>query len=205
MSAPAVPARAVSGRTGRPAAGSARRLACAAAFLLVFGVLFVAYLRLSKTYPENSDQANILLMASDLAHGNLVLSGWTVSDVPFITTELPEIALLVRLFGLHLNTAHIAAALTYTVVLATAMLLSSSGGTAPGAPLSSSGGAIPCAPRRGAPLAKGAIVSGARMRTLPGTSWSGWRSCSRSCSRRSPASASSSCCSPSATSARPLQ
>lgn len=92
-------------------------------FLLVLAALFAAYLRLSKTYPENSDEANILLMAADLAHGNLYLSGWNVSDVPFITTELPEIALLVKLFGLHLDTAHIAAALTYTVVVAIALLL----------------------------------------------------------------------------------
>jgi hypothetical protein len=93
------------------------------AFLLTLAALFAAYLRLSKTYPENSDEANILLMAGDLAHGNLLLSGWNVSDVPFITTELPEIALLVKLFGLHLSTAHIAAALTYTVVVATALVL----------------------------------------------------------------------------------
>ena len=94
-----------------------------AVFLLVLAGLFVAYLRLSRTYPENSDEANILLMAGDLAHGNLYLSGWTVSDVPFITTELPEIALLVKLFGMRLDTAHIAAALTYTVVVAIALLL----------------------------------------------------------------------------------
>jgi hypothetical protein len=105
----------------------ARWWAGAGGFLLVLAVLFVAYLRLSRTYPENSDEANILLMAGDLAHGNLDLSGWDVSDVPFITTELPEIALLVRLFGLHLDTAHIAAALTYTVVVAVA-LLSARGG-----------------------------------------------------------------------------
>jgi hypothetical protein len=111
-----------------------RRWAGAAVFLLLLALLFTAYLRLSRTYPENSDEANILLMASDLAHGNLDLSGWTVSDVPFITTELPEIAVLVRLFGLHLNTAHIAAALTYTAVVATAMLLASSGGAPPGTP-----------------------------------------------------------------------
>src|SRR6185437_8342853 len=104
-------------------AGAARRRAGTAVFLLVLAVLFTAYLRLSRTYPENSDEANILLMASDLAHGNLLLSGWNVSDVPFITTELPEIALLVRLFGLRLDTAHIAAALTYTVVVALALLL----------------------------------------------------------------------------------
>jgi hypothetical protein len=106
----------------RPARSAWRRTGTAA-FLLILVALFTAYLRLSRTYPENSDEANILLMASDLAHGNLYLSGWNVSDVPFITTELPEIALLVSLFGLHLNTAHIAAALTYTVVVAIALLL----------------------------------------------------------------------------------
>lgn len=95
----------------------------AALFLLVIVVLFDAYLHLSKTYPENSDEANILLMANDMLHGNVYLSGWNVSDVPFITTELPEITLLVWMFGLHLNTAHIAAAVTYTLVVAVAMLL----------------------------------------------------------------------------------
>ena len=106
-----------------PSARPAWRWAGTALFLLVLAALFTAYLRLSQTYPENSDEANILLMASDLAHGNLDLSGWNVSDVPFITTELPEIALLVRVLGLHLSTAHAAAALTYTLVVALAMLL----------------------------------------------------------------------------------
>ena len=92
-------------------------------FLLVVVVLSGAYLNLSRTYPENSDEANILLMANDMLHGNVALSGWNVSDVPFITTELPQIALLVWIFGLHLETAHIAAALTYTLVVAVGMLL----------------------------------------------------------------------------------
>jgi len=92
-------------------------------FLLVIVVLFDAYLHLSKTYAENSDEANILLMANDMLHGNVILHGWSVSDVPFISTELPQIALLVLIFGLHLNTAHIAAALTYTLVVAVGMLL----------------------------------------------------------------------------------
>jgi hypothetical protein len=94
-----------------------------AVFALAVVVLFDAYLHLSKTYPENSDEANILLMARDMLHGNYYLHGWYTSDVPFITTELPEIALLVGIFGLHLNTAHIAAAVTYTLVVAVGMLL----------------------------------------------------------------------------------
>ena len=107
----------------RPASNRARWWAGASVFLLVIVVLFDAYLHLSKTYAENSDEANILLMANDMLHGNVYLSGWHVSDVPFITTELPEITLLVWMFGLHLNTAHIAAAVTYTAVIAIAMLL----------------------------------------------------------------------------------
>lgn len=106
----------------RPVARAWRR-AGVAVFLLVLVVLSFAYLRLSMTYPENSDEANILLMADDMLHGNVALSGWNVSDVPFITTELPQIALLVAVFGLHLDTAHIAAAMTYTLVVAAAMLL----------------------------------------------------------------------------------
>jgi hypothetical protein len=112
----------VNGAT-RPPAGRGRRCAGAVVFAAAAVALFTAYLRLSQTYPENSDEANILLMAGDLARGNLLLSGWDVSDVPFISTELPEIALLVKVFGLHLNTAHIAAALTYTVVVGMALLL----------------------------------------------------------------------------------
>jgi hypothetical protein len=100
-----------------------RRWAGVGVFLLVMVVLFDAYLHLSKTYPENSDEANILLMANDMLHGNFLLHDWSASDVPFITTELPQIALLVWMFGLHLNTAHIAAAVTYTLVVAVAMLL----------------------------------------------------------------------------------
>jgi hypothetical protein len=112
--APAAPAR-LSPRV--------RRWAGVAVFLLVIVGLADAYLHLSMTYPENSDEANILLMANDMLHGNLLLHGWSVSDVPFITTELPQIALLIWIFGLHLNTAHAAAAVTYTLVVAVGMLL----------------------------------------------------------------------------------
>ena len=106
----------------RPAT-RAWRWAAVAVFLLVVVVLFDAYLHLSRTYAENSDEANILLMANDMLHGNVTLSGWNVSDVPFITTELPQIAVLVGIFGLRLGTAHIAAAMTYTLVVAVGMLL----------------------------------------------------------------------------------
>jgi len=111
--------------TAAPARTTAdrRRWLVVCAFVVIFGALFFAYLGLSRTYPENSDEANILLMADDMLHGNFLLQHWVVSDVPFITTELPQIAVLVGIFGLHLNTAHIAAAMTYTLVVLLGVLL----------------------------------------------------------------------------------
>jgi hypothetical protein len=102
---------------------TARRLLVAAAAVLAVALLFLAYLRVSRTYPENSDESNDLLMAWDMLHGNVLLHGWYLSDVSFITTELPQYTLLVRLFGLHTDTAHIAAAMTYTLVVILAVLL----------------------------------------------------------------------------------
>src|SRR6266568_7922305 len=110
--------------TGQARRGSARRrLLAAVAVVLAVAVLFLAYLRVSRTYPENSDESNDLLMAWDMLHGNVLLHGWYLSDVSFITTELPQYALLERLFGLHADTAHIAAAMTYTLVVLLAVLL----------------------------------------------------------------------------------
>jgi hypothetical protein len=101
----------------------ARRLLAVAAAALAVALLFLAYLRVSRTYPENSDESNDLLMAWDMLHGNVLLHGWYLSDVSFITTELPQYALLVALFGLHTDTAHIAAAMTYTLVVILSVLL----------------------------------------------------------------------------------
>jgi hypothetical protein len=107
---------------GRASRASVRLLAAAAAALAV-ALLFVAYLQMSRTYPENSDESNDLLMAWDMLHGNVLLHGWYLSDVSFITTELPQYLMLERLFGLHADTAHIAAAMTYTLVIVLAVLL----------------------------------------------------------------------------------
>jgi hypothetical protein len=108
------------GPAGRP---SARRLLAAAAAVLAVALLFVGYLQASRTYPENSDESNDLLMAWDMLHGNVLLHGWYLSDVSFITTELPQYLMLERFFGLHTDTAHIVAAMTYTLVVVLAVLL----------------------------------------------------------------------------------
>jgi hypothetical protein len=99
----------------------------AAAWTVFAAALFTVYLRLSRTQPENSDQANILLTSADMLHGNLLLHGWYLTDVSFYTTELPQYALLQIFFGLHPDTAHIAAAMTYTLAVLLAVLVARGG------------------------------------------------------------------------------
>jgi hypothetical protein len=85
--------------------------------------LFVCYLRLSATFAAGSDGASNALEAWDLLHGNWLLHGWTLTDVSFYTTELPEYALVELAHGLHPDVVHIAAAITYTLLVLAAAAL----------------------------------------------------------------------------------
>src|SRR6202021_1816528 len=116
-------ARPVSERRPSGPAAIRRRVLASAAILLAVALLFVAYLQVSRTYPENSDESNTLLMAWDMLHGNVLLPGWYLSDVSFYTTELPHSVMLSAFIGLHTDTAHVAAAMTYTLVVVFAALL----------------------------------------------------------------------------------
>jgi hypothetical protein len=113
-------------RTGRP---WWRRFVWPAGLAVAAVVLFLAYLRLSNTYAEDSDQANLGLQAWDMLHGNLLLHGWVLSDVSFFTTELPQYMLLELTNGLDPATFHLAAAMTYTLALLLAVMLGKSRAT----------------------------------------------------------------------------
>jgi hypothetical protein len=119
----AAPSRPVGERPAAAPAVMRRRLLASAAIAAAVALLFVAFLRVSRTCTENSDSANILLMSWDMLHGNLLLHGWHLSDVSFYPTELPQYAMLEGLIGLHAETAHVAAAMTYTLVVLLAVLL----------------------------------------------------------------------------------
>ena len=107
--------------------GAWRRREVMPAYVLAGAILFVLYLRLSETYGLNSDSANILLMAQDLLHGHPLLHGWYMSDVSFFPTEIPQYALLESLLGVQMQTAHVAAAMTYTLAFMLAVVLARSG------------------------------------------------------------------------------
>jgi hypothetical protein len=87
-------------------------------------VLFLCYLALSRTTPDNSDGADQVLQAWDMLHGNWLLRGWTVGDVSYYTTEIPEYIFLELIRGNYgPDVLHEGAAITYTLLVLLAGLL----------------------------------------------------------------------------------
>ncbi len=125
----------VTGPAGRPLAASVesrpiaaarsrrRRLVQAAVVALGLAGLVLAYLRMASTSAVNADAAANALQAWDLLHGNLLLRGWTLSDVSFYPTELVQYALIEVALGLDGQVVHVAAALTYTLLIFFAALV----------------------------------------------------------------------------------
>jgi hypothetical protein len=97
----------------------------------VLGALaaFAAYLRLADSRAVNSDGAAQALQAWDMLHGNLLLRGWTTSDVSFYTTELPQYLLIELVRGLGQDVVHLAAAMTYTLAVLLAALVAKGAAT----------------------------------------------------------------------------
>jgi hypothetical protein len=78
----------------------AHRAAAAAGTAVPGLVLVVAIARLSRQVPLNSDQASSVLEGWAMAHGNVLLGGWTLPSDSFFTNKLPLLALLERFQGL---------------------------------------------------------------------------------------------------------
>jgi hypothetical protein len=100
-----------------------RRLLVVTVWAVLAAALFLCYLGLSRTYPENSDEANLVLMARDMLHGNTLLHSWYLSDVSFITYDLPQLAVVEGVFGWTFTAAHVSVALTFTLVVLIGALL----------------------------------------------------------------------------------
>lgn len=104
-----------------------RRWVVAAVFVMVGAALFFLYLAQARTLAVHADSASAsgpeTLQAWEMLHGNLLLRGWGLSDVSFYTTELPEYMLVELIRGLSGDVVHVAAALTYTLMVLLAGLL----------------------------------------------------------------------------------
>jgi len=79
--------------------------------------LFFAYLRMAWAHPINADGGSNALQAADMFSGNVFLHGWTMSDVSFFTTELIQYGILAKILGMGAEMIHVAAAMTYTLLV----------------------------------------------------------------------------------------
>lgn len=100
-----------------------RRLVLLASIACCGVILFAAYLAHARTQAASFNGAGQVLQAWDMMHGNVLLHGWTVSDVSFYTTELPEYVLVELVRGMNGDTVHVAAALSYTLAVIGAAVL----------------------------------------------------------------------------------
>src|ERR1700722_4668006 len=101
-----------------PAAGRAGgRLAWIVGTLLAAAALMLCYLRIAGVTQVNSDGAGLVLEASDILHGNVLLHGWWATDVSFYTTEIPEYVAVTGFAGIRPEAVHICSALTYTLLV----------------------------------------------------------------------------------------
>ena len=112
------------GQADAPRSTPAReRLLTVFAFAVAAVVLFAAYYGKARTIPPAADGSSNALEAWDMLHGNVLLHGWSLSDVSFYTTELPEYALVEAVRGLGPYVVYTSAALTYTLTVLLAALL----------------------------------------------------------------------------------
>jgi hypothetical protein len=117
------PAQPVDGEDGSGRSWLRSRWFQPCAFTVLGVLLFFAYLTEASRLPIFSDGASQALQASDLLHGNLLLHGWVLSDVSFYTTEIPQYMLIELVRGLNPDVVHIAAAMTYALLVVLAAIL----------------------------------------------------------------------------------
>jgi hypothetical protein len=99
----------------RPQKSMRKRLVSLTAVAVAIGIVFCCCLRLASTIPTDSDGAGNILMAWAMLHGNVLLSGWRLTDVSFYLTELPEYMLITAVRGVRPDVVQIGAAITYTL------------------------------------------------------------------------------------------
>src|SRR6266568_5389124 len=100
-----------------------KRWVLAAASVVVFLLLLLAYAAQARTLAATSESSAQALQAWDMLHGNVLLRGWTLSDVTFYTTELPQYMLVEVARGLSGVVVHVAAGLTYALLFVLVALL----------------------------------------------------------------------------------
>jgi hypothetical protein len=90
-------------------------------------LMFAVFLRISDSFPLDSDAANNALQAWEMLHGNLLLHGWIIGDATYYLTELPLYGVVEAFFGLSPVVPHVVSALVYVIVAGSAMAVARTG------------------------------------------------------------------------------
>jgi hypothetical protein len=75
------------------------------------------YTGLSYVAGANSDNMSALLVARDMAEGNIFLKGWTLSTQSFLFTDTVWTAIVIRIVGYHPIIAHVMPAAMYIALV----------------------------------------------------------------------------------------
>ncbi|MCI9419462.1 MAG: hypothetical protein HFG32_05545 [Eubacterium sp.] len=85
---------------------------------LIFGSLFVLYsIRLFYIMPIDSDYSNLILEASDIISGNVLLNDWIQTGISFLTTDLLYYIIAVLINGVSRNSYLVASGLMFSCML----------------------------------------------------------------------------------------
>jgi len=87
-----------------------KKLLFASGILIGSFVYLYALYKIFKFY-INSDMANLLLEANDIANGNLFLSNWVLTGISFLTTDMLFFVIGTAFFGVSLKAINVALAL----------------------------------------------------------------------------------------------
>src|SRR5271157_402551 len=88
--------------------------------------------KVGNAYPVSSDDATGVLQAASILEGNLLLRGWTVSNVSFVTTDLPFYVAGVAIRGLDPSLLREVPSAVYATLVGFAVVLAASGSRAAG-------------------------------------------------------------------------
>lgn len=94
-------------------------LMTAGAVLLYAVVIWGSFLRI----PLDSDYASLVLEASDILSGNILLSGWDLTGISFLTTDLLYFILATALLGVSPYAFYLAGTLMFLALMTGAFLL----------------------------------------------------------------------------------
>ncbi|EBC4638595.1 hypothetical protein C2O12_06015 [Salmonella enterica] len=99
------------------------------ALYLIFSLcVFALCLYISFNNPVTSDGASLFLEAKDMADGNILLRGWTLSTVSFYFTETIWYMIVIRVFGDSIYLMYVLPAVFYTITIMLAFALSHTDG-----------------------------------------------------------------------------